>query len=379
MPDLWNSGPSLPPPSGPQQNVPDHSAPDSQSQAADGGVQHIDGVAYRTGAVAAGEAPFSFEQVGRHLDGKLAGLYGAEAVPAVREALRGAVAAEGLGAYDRFGTDPGAFGDVRGGATRADGLGRALREVEVYRAYCVEHGHLVPAEPVADRTLTREPEPGWLTPRDAEIAHETREALTERRVELVRDVERRHGDRRAEAEQMLQSVDRSIETLDLIGARQDLAFTFRNADPGSDRGTTGVRPERGVDGRPVIEIRIAGDRNSRAAANRVHELYHAGEFARGRVFVREGVGRQLEGAAVDSYSGNEEVAAYRAQYAFDRGSLVRSSYGDHLSSASSDRAPRNLGEVNRADVKGLERQDEEGRNSRGQSRQPFYSGLQWAP
>lgn len=369
MPDLWDSSPSLPPPGGPQQNGPDRSSPNSQAQAGDDAVQHIDGAVYHAGAVAAHETPFPFEQVERHLDAKLAGVYGADAVPAVREALRGAVAVEGPGAYDRLGTDPGAFGAVRGDAAGVDSIGRELREVEAYRVYSVEHGYLVPVEPAAERVLTRVPEPGWLTPRDAEIAHDTREALTERRAELVREIERHGGGRREQAEQKLALVDRSLETLDRIGARQDLAFTFKNAQPGSDRGTTGVRPERGADGRPVVEITVAGENGSDAAANRIHELHHAGEFARGRVFVRENAEGKLEGAAVDFYSGDEEVAAYREQYAFSDTSLVRSSYGNRLSDRSFDRAPRDLSQVNRAYVEGL----------KGQDGRPFYQNLQWAP
>lgn len=144
MPDLWDSGPSLPPPGGPQQNGPERSSPDTQGQSA--AVQHIDGAAYRTGALAAHETPFPFEQVERGLDAKLAGVYGADAVPAVRGALHDAVSAEGVSAYDRFRSDPGAFGEVHGDTAGADRLGRELREVEVYRAYCVAHGSLVPVE-----------------------------------------------------------------------------------------------------------------------------------------------------------------------------------------------------------------------------------------
>lgn len=368
MSDLWDSGPSLPPPGGPQHNGPDRSSPDAQSQSG-GAVQHIDGSAYSTGAVAAHETPFPFEQVERGLDGKLAGVYGTGAVPAVRQALRDAVAVEGLGAYDRFRSDPGAFGEVRGDATSADRLGRELREVEAYRAMSIERGYLVSTEPAAERALTREPEPGWLTPRDAEIARDTREALSERRADLVREVERHGGGRREEAQRKLALVDRSVDTLDRIGARQDLAFTFGNAELGSDRGTTGVRPERGGDGRPVVEITIAGGRGSDVAANRVHELYHAGEFARGRVQIRENASGRLEGAAVDFYSGVEEVAAYRAQYAFSDKGMLRSSYGNRFSDRSFDRAPRDLSQVNRAYVEGL----------KGQDGRPFYQNLQWAP
>ena len=368
MPDRWGSGPALAPPDGQRHDGPDRPAPGPDRPAADGAVQHVGGVAYRVGAVREGETPFPFEQAERRLGGKLAGLYGESAVPAVRAALHDAVAADGPGAYDRFGSDPGVFGEVRGDASGAAALGRELRAAEALRAHGVVHGHLVPAGPDAECALTRAPEPGWLTARDAEIAHDTREALVERRAELVREIERHGGGRRTEAEQRLALVDRSVETLDLIGARQDLAFTFKPVEVGDDRGTAGVNG-RSDDGRPVIEIRIAGDRGASVAANRVHELYHAGEYARGRVFVRDGPDGRPQGAAFDFYSGNEEVAAYRTQFAFDDRSLLRSSYGTRFSDTSFDRTPRNLADINRSYVEGL----------RGEGGHPFYSGLQWAP
>ena len=379
MPDLWDSGPALPPPGGPEHGGTDRSSSDARGRSADAAVQHIDDGAYRTGDLPVGTTPFPFEQAERGLDTKLAGVYGESAVPAVRQALRDAVAAEGNGAYDRLGSDPGAFGEVRGGTAGVELLGRELREVEAYRAQCVEQGYLVPVDPPdvqrapaesgASPSQQIDRDPGWLTERDAEIAVKTREALVERRSDLVREIERHGGGRREEAQQKLALVDRSVEALDRIGARQDLAFTFRNAQSGDDRGTTGVRGDRSDDGRPVVEIVIAGARGSDVAANRVHELYHAGEFARGRVFVREGTDRRLEGAAVDFYSGDEEVAAYRTQFAFDDSSLVRSSYGNRFTDRSFDRAPRNLGEVNRAYVEGLKNQDGS----------LFYQNLQWAP
>lgn len=367
MPDLWNSGPALPPPGGPESSTLDRPDPGAQVRSSSGDVHHIDGTTYRAGTVREGETPFPFEQVDRGLDGKLAGLYGADAVPAVRAALRDAVVAEGPGAYDRFGADPGAFGEVRGDAAGAAALGRDLGAVEALRVHGVAHGHLVPvgpaAEPATERTLTRETGPGWLTTPDAEIARDTREALMERRADLVDDV----GRGRAGAEQKLALVNRSIETLDLIGARQDLAFTFVNAEAGSGWGITGVRPDPSDDGRPVVEIMTAGDRGTDVAANRVHELYHAGEYARGRVFVRANARGELEGAAVGFHDGDEEVAAYRTQYAFNPRSLLRSDYDSRVPGF--DRVPGNLADVNRSYVEGL----------KGQDGRPAYRNLQWAP
>ena len=323
MPDLWNSGsPSLPPPGGPESNALDRSAPSARGQSSDPAIEHADGAAYRVGTVGEGETPFPFEQVQRGLDRELAGLYGADAVPAVRQTLRDAVASEGLGAYDRFGADPSAFGEVRNGAADAGLLGRQLREVEVYRAHCVEHGHLVPAEPDVD-TRSLRPSGVYVTGPDAEAtvaaldrysALDLSRDATTGRIEVAPLTPEQEGALGVQDRWLLQAVQ---------GWKTDVTLETTRSDTAPD--LDGVE-------RQVVVGRYDGSRvdaaTEQVAARQVFNLRHA------RVLER------AAGASVGGSVAHEIIEAYAGARGFPGGSYAKGFEEAHAGAEAIDPPPR---------------------------------------
>lgn len=301
--------------------------------------------------------------------GMLSTLYGTE-WEAAGQRLDQAYATDGTEAYARLERDPETFGPLSGDR---DSSGHVADTLWVREQVLAEaRGDVLPAsfrDAVApEQDLERGP--GWRTPEDARIAMETRTSLMDRRTGLVDDIARHSGDRREREERMLELVDRSIETIDLMGAHQGLAFGFDVAQVGSGRGTTEVAG-RTQDGRPIILMTIDGLRNSDVEGNRVHELYHGGEFARNRITV----GRDLQArpATSDFFRGDEEVAAFRTQYAFKPRTLLRSDYDRMSGMPGSDRAPNGLSDINRSYVQGL-------RTRAGQPAYPDLAGdRHWKP